>query len=292
MPSWQGKSRGNKSGYSIFVWVLRTLGVYPAYILLGFVSIYFFLFSYKSSKQTFFLFHHRLGYSWTGSLFKLYRNYYQFGQSLIDKVVVMSGMPNKFTYDFDGEIHLREMVSGGKGGLLLSAHVGNWEIAGHLLKRLGTKINIVMFDGEHQQIKQYLTGVTGERNVNVIVIKNDISHVYEISEALSRKELVCIHADRFVEGNKVRETKFLGADAKFPVGPFVLAATFKVPVSFVFAMKETNLHYHFFATSDRTDLSLGKDALTGKLLTEFAAEMENKVKKYPEQWYNFYNFWQ
>jgi len=292
MPSWQGKSRGNKSGYGIFVWVLRTLGVYPAYILLGFVSFYFFLFSYKSSKQTFFLFHNRLGYSWISSLFKLYRNYYQFGQSLIDKVVVMSGIPNKFTYDFDGEIHLREMVSGGKGGLLLSAHVGNWEIAGHLLKRLGTKINIVMFDGEHQQIKQYLTGVTGERNVNVIVIKNDISHIYEISDALSRKELVCIHADRFVEGNKVRETKFLGADAKFPVGPFVLGATFKVPVSFVFAMKETNLHYHFFATSDRTDLSLGKDALTGKLLTEFAAEMENKVKKYPEQWYNFYNFWQ
>lgn len=291
MSTWEGKSRGSKSGYGIFVWVLKSFGVFPAYFLLRIVSFYFFLFSPKSSKETFALFR-RLGYSKWAALLKVYRNYYQFGQSLIDKVVVMSGMPNRFTFDFDGEHHLREMVAAGKGGLLLSAHVGNWEIAGHLLKRLGTKINIVMFDGEHQQIKQYLTGVTGERNVNVIVIKNDISHIYQISDALSRQELVCMHADRFLKGNKVIEVPFLGAPAKFPIGAFVLAATFKVPVSFVFAMKETNLHYHFFATPDRNDPLMNKDALSKKLVTEFAGEMENKVKKYPAQWYNFYDFWQ
>ena len=68
----------------------------------------------------------------------------------------MSGIPNRFTFNFDGEENLRKMVELGKGGLLLSAHIGNWEIAGHLLKRLNTKINIVMFDGEVQQIKAYL----------------------------------------------------------------------------------------------------------------------------------------
>jgi predicted LPLAT superfamily acyltransferase len=292
MPAWEGKSRGSKSGYEMFVRVLKSFGVFPAYFLLRFVSFYYFLFSPKSSKEIFGLFHKRLGYSRPGSLFKLYKNYYRFGQSLIDKVVVMSGLPNRFTFDFDGEQHLRAMVAAGNGGLLLSAHVGNWEIAGHLLKRLGTKINIVMFDGEHQQIKQYLSGVTGERNVNVIVIKNDLSHIYQISDAFSRKELVCMHADRFIEGNKVKEVPFLGSPAKFPIGPFILASTFKVPVSFVFAMKETSLHYHFFATPDRNDPSLGKEALTTKLLHEFAAEMEKKVKTYPEQWYNFYNFWQ
>jgi predicted LPLAT superfamily acyltransferase len=292
MPGWEGKSRGNKPGYEIFVWILKSLGVFPAYFLLRFVSFYFFLFSSKSSKETFRLFHKRLGFSRTASFFKVYRNYYQFGQSLIDRIVVMSGMPNRFSFDFDGEKYLREIVAAGNGGLLLSAHVGNWEIAGHLLKRLGTKINIVMFDGEHQQIKQYLTGVTGERNVNVIVIKNDISHIYQISEALSRKELICMHADRFLDGNKVKEVDFLGSPAKFPIGPFVLASTFKVPVSFVFAMKESNLHYHFFASPDRNDPTLEREALTTKLMQEFAVEMAKKVKTYPEQWYNFYNFWQ
>jgi predicted LPLAT superfamily acyltransferase len=292
MPAWEGKSRGSKTGYSIFVWVLRNFGVFPAYFLLRFVSFYFFIFSIKSSRQTFRLFHHRLGYSFVKSVILVYRNYFQFGQSLIDKVVVMSDMRNRFTFDFDGEEHLRGMVTNGRGGLLLSAHVGNWEIAGHLLKRLGTKINIVMFDGEHQQIKQYLSGVTGERNVNVIVIRDDISHIYEISEAIDRKELVCMHADRFIEGNKIKAISFLGSPAKFPIGPFVLASTFKVPVSFVFAMKESSLHYHFFATPDQNEPGSSKEALTNKLINGFAAAMEDKVKKYPKQWYNFYNFWQ
>ena len=83
--------------------------------------------------------------------------------------------------------------------------------------------------------------------MHVIVIKEDLSHIYEISEALKKNELVCMHADRFLEGNKTLVGCLLGEKAKFPMGPFVLAATFKVPVSFVFAMKETSLHYHFFS---------------------------------------------
>ena len=58
------------------------------------------------------------------SILKIYRNYYVFGQTLLDKIIVMAGIENKFTYDFDGEENLREIVRGGKGGILLSAHVG------------------------------------------------------------------------------------------------------------------------------------------------------------------------
>lgn len=292
MPSWQGKSKGTPLGYRIFVAVLKNFGVLPAYFLLRFVALYYFLFSFKSSKTTFQYFHQKLGYSRAKSLVKLYHNYYQFGQSIIDKVVVMADIPNKFTFNFDGEENLREIASLGKGGLLLSAHIGNWEIAGHLLKRLNTRINIVMFDGEHQQIKEYITGVTGKRNVHVIVIKNDLSHIYEISDAFKNNELVCMHADRFIEGNKTLTTNFLGEAARFPMGPFVLAAKFKVPVSFVFAMKEGNLHYHFFASAIKEYAHIAKERVMQEMLTDFAGEMEKKVKQYPGQWYNYYNFWQ
>jgi predicted LPLAT superfamily acyltransferase len=292
MPAWQGKSKGTPLGYRIFVYILKTGGVFPAYILLRFVALYYFLFSYKSSKQIFYYFRYRLGFGALTSFFKLYKNYYLFGQSLIDKVVVMSGINNTFTFNFDGEENLRKIVELKRGGLLLSAHIGNWEIAGHLLKRLGTRINIVMFDGEHEQIKQYLNSVTGERNVHVIVIKNDLSHIYEISDAFKNNELVCMHADRFVEGNKTLSANLLGEKAKFPMGPFVLAAKFKVPVSFVFAMKETNLHYHFFASAISEYDDVKKENVMQNMLDDFANEMENKVKQYPEQWYNYYNFWQ
>jgi predicted LPLAT superfamily acyltransferase len=291
MSLWQGKSKGNKAGYQFFVWILKNFGVLPAYFLLRFVVLYFFLFSFKSSRQIYYLYRNKLGYSRLAAILKLYKNYYLLGQGIIDKVVVMSGIDNKFTYDFDGEENLREIVSMQMGGILLSAHIGNWDIAGYLLKRLDTKINIVMFDGEHKQIKEYLATVTGKKSVNIIFIKNDLSHIYEISEAFKNNELICMHADRFLEGNKTIVTSLLGEMARFPLGPFVLAATFKVPVSFVFAVKENNLQYHFFASKIKNYNHPEKGIVMQEMLSDFAAEMETKVIKYPEQWFNYYNFW-
>lgn len=291
MPQWQGKSKGTRLGYSIFIGILKTWGVRPAYFLLRFVSFYYFLFARKSSKVLWYYFTKRLGFGWMKSLGKIYRNYYLFGQALIDRVVLMSGIKNKFSFDFDGEEHLHEMVKNGKGGLLLSAHIGNWEIAGHLLKRLQTRINIVMFDGEHQKIKQYLQGITGERIANIIVIKDDISHIYAITDALAKNELVCMHADRFMDNNKTMEALFLNEKALFPAGPFVLATRLKAPVSFVFAMKESATHYHFFATPAKEYAGNDKTILQQQVLSDFVAGMEQKIKAYPEQWYNYYPFW-
>jgi len=286
MPAWEGKSKGTPLGYSIFVGVLKRFGVIPAYALLRVVVVYYFLFSRRSSKNILAYFR-RLGYGRMKALSGLYRNYYLLGQTLIDRIVVMTGIPNRFSFDFDGEENLFEMANLKKGGLLLSAHIGNWEIAGHLLKRLPSRIHIVMFDGEHQRIKQYLESVTGERQAHIIVIKDDFSHIYEISEAFKNNELVCIHADRFLEDNKTMTTELLGEKALFPAGPFQLAASFQVPVSFVFALKETNLHYHFFAGKLRT---CSKTAMQ-EMLDAFAIDLESKIKRYPEQWYNYYNFW-
>ena len=289
---WNGKSRGTPLGYKIFVWILNKLGVLPAYFVLRFVAVYYFFFSYKSSKAIYYYFHNRLGYSAIKSFCKIYRNYYLFGQSIIDKVVLMSGIPNNFKIEFDGEENLKKIAALNKGGLLLSAHLGNWEIAGYLFKRLNTKINIVMFDGEEQKIKEYMGSVTGEKTVNIILIKNDMSHIYEISDAFQKNEIVCMHADRFIEGNKTASIDFLGEKARFPMGPFVLAAKFKVPVSFVYSMKENSLQYHFFASPIKNYSGVDRNAVMMEMQTDYVKELENKVLHYPEQWYNYYYFWQ
>ncbi|MDN3583550.1 LpxL/LpxP family acyltransferase [Mucilaginibacter flavus] len=292
MSSWKGKSKGKPWGYSIFLAILRLGGVTPAYLLLRFVSFYYVVFSYKSSKSIYYYFHERLGYGRIKSLFKVYQNYYIFGQSIIDKVVVMSDMPHKFTFEFDGRHNLDAIAALKKGGLLLSAHIGSWEVAGNLLSHVDTKINIVMFDGEDQQIKAFMDKATGKHRVNIIVIKDDISHIFKINEAFQNNELVCMHADRYLEGNKTITKKFLGEDAQFPLGPFILASKFKVPVAYVFAMKETKYHYHFYSSTIKEYLHLGKDAGMEQMTNDFVAEMEKYVKLYPDQWYNYYNFWQ
>ncbi len=290
---WQGKSKTTPLGLRIFVFILRYMGVRPAYGLLYFVALYFFLFSWNSSKPIFRYYRDRHRYSRIKALFSIYKTNFWFGQTLIDKVVMMAGIPNTFTFDFDGETNLHKMVEQGKGGILISGHVGNWEIAGHLLQRINAPIYVVMVDAEHARIKNYLETVTGARKFTVIPIKEDLSHVYAIGEALQKNGLVCLHADRFLEGNKTATHTFLGTDAKFPEGPFLLAASFQVPVSIVFAFKESTTHYHFYGSEllYREPAEAKRDFIH-RLSSTFVEQLEEKIKMYPQQWFNYFNFWE
>ncbi len=290
MPSWQGKSRGNKTGYRIFVWVLRHAGLRAAYLLLRFVAFYFLIFSGKAFRFQYDFFRNRMGYSALQSVWNIYRNYYWFGQTIIDRVVLTSGMKNSFRFEFEGEENLHSMVNQKRGGLLLSAHIGNWEIAGHLLQRLGTDMHIVMYDGEQEQIKDYLESITEKHSAHIILIKEDLSHIYAIQEALANNAFVCMHADRFLEGNKTISVIFMNETARFPAGPFLLARTFHSPVSFVFAMKDRPFNYHFYASPPKI-YSGSRDSSIQEMLQDYSVSMEKTVRKYPLQWYNYYDFW-
>ena len=101
MAQWDGKSRGAVIGYKIFVFFIQNIGLRSAYFVLYFVSFYFLLFSYKGTKANFYYFHNRLGFSKIKSVFKVYRSYYIFGQTIIDKIAISSGLRNKFTYELE-----------------------------------------------------------------------------------------------------------------------------------------------------------------------------------------------
>ena len=170
MPSWKGKSKGKASGYGIFVFILKKGGVLPAYLLLRFVALYYLIFSYKSTKSTFDYFRKKFNYNTLKSIYKVYINYNLLGQSLIDKVVIMSGIPNKLTFDLDGIKNLHHIASLKKGGMLLTAHIGNWEAALHLLNEIDARVHVVTFDGEDQGIKEYMESIVGKSVLNLIII--------------------------------------------------------------------------------------------------------------------------
>ncbi|NMC38069.1 MAG: lipid A biosynthesis acyltransferase [Bacteroidales bacterium] len=294
MTDWKGKTRGGLTGYKIFVTVLKYSGLPLAYFILYFVALYFLFASLFSSIHTYRFYRKRLGYGILRSVICIYRNYYAFGQVLLDKTAVLAGFKSKFTFTFDGEDFLRKMVEEGTGGLLISAHIGNFEMAGNMLERLRTKVSIVMVDAEHEKIKDYLSSVT-RKNYNIIVIREDNSHIYELSRAFEEKQIVCIHGDRYVGGSKTIPSIFLGEKAFFPAGPFYLAMKFNVPVSFVFAMKESRQHYHFYATPPEKYELPGnqqkRDQMILNILKEYIYQLEKMIRKYPLQWFNYYNFW-
>lgn len=291
MSTWNGQSKGNRLGYSIFIFLLKYAGVGPAYFLLRFVAQYYVWFVPKATRPLYDIYKRHLHFSAKRSKRLVRKNILIFGQTLIDKIVVMSGLKHSFTVERTGGHYLNELAEGGKGGILVSAHLGNYELAGHLLQRLHAVINIVMYDGEAEAIKQYLEKVTGPKTFNIIFIKEDLSHIYEMSAALRRNELICIHADRFVKGNRTVEHEFLGEKAQFPFGPFALASKLKAPVCFVFAVKQSKYQYHFYGYPPKTYEGRGNTGAM-EMLRDYVTCLEEKVRQYPEQWFNYYDFWE
>jgi len=288
MSQWDGKSKGTVLGYRIFVFLIQKAGVKAAYVLLYFVASYYFLFLRKSNKAIFYYFKERLQYSHFKSKKMVFKSYYTFGQTIIDKISISAGMRNKFTYEFDGIETLKKLLAEKKGGVLISAHVGNFEIAEHFLGDidLNFQINLVTTDLEHSAIKNYLESVTQKPTVKFIIIKEDLSHIFEINSALANNELVCFTGDRYFEGTKSLSETILGKEANFPAGPFLIASRLKVPVVFVYVMKEPNLHYHLYAREAEV-----KHRDEKGLLKEYVKSVESILEHYPLQWFNYFDFW-
>ncbi|MFH7014194.1 lipid A biosynthesis acyltransferase [Flavobacterium sp. FlaQc-52] len=288
MSQWDGKSKGTVLGYKIFVFLIQKAGIKSAYLLLYFVASYYFLFLKKSNRAISYYFKERLDYSYFKSKKMVFKSYYTFGQTIIDKVAISAGMRNKFTYEFDGIEILKQLLAEKKGGVLISAHVGNFEIAEHFLGDidLNFQINLVTTDLEHSHIKKYLETVTQKPTVKFIIIKDDLSHIFEINAALANNELVCFTGDRYFEGTKSLYEKILGQEANFPAGPFLIASRLRVPVVFVYVMKEPNLHYHLYAREATV-----KHRDEKALLKEYVQSVETIIQQYPLQWFNYFDFW-
>lgn len=290
MSGWNGRSKGTTLGYKIFILLLKYGGLKAAYFLLRFVAWYYVFFVPAARRPIIYLYEERLGFDSKKSRKLFRKNIYTFGQTLLDKFYTLSTRKSIFKVSRQGGHHLNDMVAAGKGGIIISAHVGNYELAGHLLERLNTKINIVMFDGEDAQIKHYIESATGPKSFNIIYVKEDLSHVYEMSAALRRNELICLHADRYVSGSRTIKHVFLGKEAEFPFGPFALASKLRAPVSIVFALKTGNDNYHFTATAPQVFEGRGSEGAE-KMLSAYITELEKTVKAYPEQWFNYFDFW-
>ncbi len=288
MAKWQGKSRGLLIGYKIFIFILNTLGVQFAYFVLRFITFYYFVFSRGARKLTYIFFKKRLGYTSFQSFFSVYKNNYVFAQTIMDRFVISLGIKNKFTFEYDGVHHLEDMLEKKQGGVLISAHVGNFEIAHHFFSQMDgfSQINLVTTDAEHQKIKEFVESLSMESRIKFIIVGDDMSHIFEINQALSDNELVCFTGDRYFEGNRTLKADLLGKEAEFPAGPFLISSRLKVPVAFVYVMKETKTHYHLY-----TRMAEFENRNEQQLLESYTKSIGEIIKKYPYQWFNYFDFW-
>lgn len=278
MNKWKGKSKGTVLGYRIFVWCIRNIGIRSSYLVLYLVAAYYVLFQKKSNQYILYYFQKRLNFSYWKAKRSIFKSYFTFGQVLIDKTAISAGLREKYTYEFDGIENLRNLLAAKKGGVLISAHIGNFEVAEHFFADIDfdCQINLVTTDQEVTVIKEYLESVSVKKStIKFIYVKEDMSHIFEINQALSNNELICFTGDRYFEGSKFLEAELLGKSAKFPAGPFLIASRLGVPVVYVYVMKEKNLHYHLYA---RVAQNI-KNRDSQGLLQSYVQNLETMLKK-------------
>lgn len=286
---WSGKSRGGRFGYQFFVYTIRLLGVRCAYCFLAFIVIYFIPFAPKATRAIWRYNRQQRGLGVFASIKELYCHYYIFGQTLIDKIAMRGGLAERYRYEFDNYTRFLEILNSGQGVVMIGAHIGCWEAGAGFFGTYGKKINIVMLDAEHQQIKDVLEENANEQNnYNIIALnQNIIDAMLQMKVALNNGEYICFNGDRYIGADNTAEIEFMGSKALFPRGLFQIAAKCRVPVVFYYSMREPNCTYRFIFEEPQLERKITPESL----LEQYAKSLERIVAKYPRQWFNFYDFW-
>jgi len=288
-----GQLRGGRSGIKFFITALRVLGLRLTYALSVPPAIYF---SFVSPDVPATMDYHRRIFgaaSWWKRRWRVFRHFLSFGRAIIDRTAILAGDTRQFSFSFDGEEHLRNTVAEGRGVLLLTAHIGNWEAAGQLLSRIEVPINVTGFDRETPEIRALLNQAS-KANFKLIPLTGSPTDAIPLLAALRRGEVVAMLGDR-AYGSSATSIPFLGGTASFPVGPYVMAAGAGAPLVHVFSLREPGGHYRFFGfPPQRPEMPARhqRDAYFQGCATRFARDLEGILKRDPFQWYNFFPFWE
>lgn len=291
--SGSGQLRGGRGGIWFFITAVRVLGLRLTYLLSVPPAIYF---SFASPDVAATMDFHRRIFGplpWWKRRWYVFKHFFSFGRALIDRTAILAGNKNKFSFSFDGEKHLRAALAEGRGVLLLTAHVGNWEAGGQLLGRLDAPVTVTGFDNEMPKIRALLDSAASDK-FRLLPLTGSPTDVIPLVAALRRGEVVAMLGDRSY-GSPSARLPFLGGPAAFPVGAYVMAAMAGAPLMHAFSLREPGGHYRFFGFPPQ-HLELParneRDDYLKQCAEKFARNLETVVRRDPFQWYNFYPFWE
>ena len=288
---WAGTTYGNAWMHKWLIRMLRHIDVRILYLFVAIFVIPVCLVLNPSRGIAYRYFRRRIGYGRLKSAWKTYVNHCLFGQVVVDKFAMYAG--KKFDVEVENYNEFLERASRKEEGFVqLSAHIGSYEIAGYTLAVEGKSFNALVFAGEKASVMQNRNKMFADTNINMIAIQPDMSHLFEIDKALTDGGIVSMPADRINGSQKCIEHVFLGAKAKFPLGPFSVATMRGLDVLAVNVMKNSLLGYKIYVTPLAYDKEASRQEQIRQLSSAYVAELEKRVRQYPTQWYNYFEFWQ
>lgn len=287
---------GWERGMRLMLWIYKKAGRLPFKIILAPVVVVAVLINRKARRGCFsFAAQIYPNASWFKRAGLVFRQFWAFSNSMVTRILILAQEFDLSKTVVHGREPLYEDLGAGKGILLVGAHHGNLEVCKSIGTRRGQRVTALVHTKHAEKYNRVLNRYA-EQPVELLQVDEvGVSTAFLLQQRIEAGYIVVIAADRIpLTGDRVVTTSFLGKEAPFPQGPFLLAALLHCPVYFLFSYEQNGrFEVTFEKAYERLKLARGdREAGIKAAVDHYAKSLEQHVMKAPEQWFNFYEFWQ
>jgi predicted LPLAT superfamily acyltransferase len=284
--------RGSVFGIRFLVWVSHALGRGPARFFLRFIAAYYVVFhgvGRRASRDYLTRVHGR------ATLGMQYRHVLRFAEALLDRVFIVSGRHRYFTVTRTGSKYLQRLAADRRGVILLGAHVGSFEAMRMQADKEDLRINVLGHFKNARMLNAALDKLNPTANARVIAVDDKgAPFVLRVRDRIRAGEMIAVLGDRVAPGERTVKARFLGDEASFPTGPYVLASLLRCPIYLTFGLYHAPNRYDLYCEPFEEEIVLpreGRDEALAAYAQKFASRLEHFVRLAPDNWFNFYDFW-
>jgi len=289
-------------GIRILTWVYRIFGRWAFRLLLRPVVTYYFL-GGRTARNASLDYLRRLGQRYpelglSGGWPESYRHFLSFGETLLDKIIVWTGSITPDQVNFPKRKLLLDLLEQKRGAILLSGHIGNLELCQAIAGMRGhIRLNILVHTKHAEKFNRLLGGSKGSATIQLIqVTELNPAIAIELQNKIERGEFLVLVGDRIpVNGSRIVQANFLGKNAEFPQGPYLLASLLRCPVYTLFCFNvdgRFQIDLELFAESIRIPRTEPQRLqMLETLAQRYAERLEAHCRATPLQWFNFYPYW-
>jgi predicted LPLAT superfamily acyltransferase len=198
-------------------------------------------------------------------------------------------------WEISGVEHFRAMLEEKGGAILLTAHMGNYDLGAHIFAETSDR-KIVMVrapetDPETRRYEETLHERTAGDAVKIDFSTRANDLAIDLLHALHRGEIVAIQGDRVTPGISAMPAKLFGKATDLPAGPFALAMTARVPIYPVFVVRRARRRYRLIVAKPLVvERTRDRAATLDRALGEWSRELETVVRESWFQWFTFQPF--
>lgn len=284
--------RSNRAMLRLMAWISLRLGRAPARFVLAGVSLYFLLFAptAKAASRAYL----RRALDREPTFADVFRHFHSFASTIHDRIFLLNGRFDLFQVEVHGEDVIQDVLSAGRGAILMGAHLGSFEVVRAIGRRQpNLRVAMVMYEENARKLNAVLAAINPAAVQDIIPL-GQIDSMLRVQACLDDGMVLGVLGDRTLGGEPTVRVPFLGADAEFPLGPMRLAAMLKRPVLFMSGLYLGGNRYaiRFERLADFSALERsGRDAAIQGAVAAYAACLERHCRAAPCNWFNFFDFW-